>query len=166
MRILVVDDAKKHRESALEQFGNEHKINAVDSYETAIAVLSSSEHGIDILLTDLLMPAEPYCLGKEGLKFLGHEIPIGFILMLRAAQIGVPQIVVLTDMNHHCHPMSAAVDWIAPAYWSSERNNIMQINQSRVLIAHAPLLDDGRKDWQAALCILQHSTTGKGLENE
>ena len=87
MRILVVDDAKKHRESALEQFGNEHKINAVDSYETAIAVLGSSEHSIDLLLIDLLMPAEPYCLGREGLKFLGHEIPIGFILMLRAAQI-------------------------------------------------------------------------------
>lgn len=159
MRILVVDDTKKHRESALEQFGNEHKINAVDSYETAISTLGSSEHIIDLLLIDLLMPAEPYCLSREGLKFLGHEIPIGFILMLRAALIGVPEIVLITDMNHHSHPMSAAIDWIASGYWNSEGNHIFQINQSRVLIAHAPMLEDGRKDWQAAFRILQERHT-------
>lgn len=155
MRMLVVDDALKHRQSALEQFGSEHKINAVDSYETAIRVLDESTHALDVLLTDLLMPAEPYCLGPQGLKFLGHEIPIGFILMLKAAQVGVSEIVLITDMNHHSHPMSAAIDWIAPGYWNSNGNHIIQINQSRVLIAHAPILDDGRKDWKTALAILQ-----------
>lgn len=155
MRLLAVDDNPQHRQSACDQFGLEHKINALASYEEAIAYLGASKHPLDVLLLDLLMPAEPYCLGREGLKFLGHEIPIGFILMLKAAQMGIPKIVVITDMNHHCHPMSAAIDWIAPGYWNSKGNHIIQINQSRVLIAHAPTLDDGRKDWKTALAILQ-----------
>ncbi len=155
MKMLVVDDSVAHRASALEQFVDDD-INCVDSYEVANTwIASSAKNPLDVLLLDLLMPAEPYCLGREGLKFLGHEIPIGFILMLRAAQMKIPEIVVITDANHHCHPMSAAIDWIGPAYWNGAGNQIFTINQSRVLIAHAPMLEDGRKDWKTALDILQ-----------
>lgn len=154
MKILVVDDTANHLASAVEQLGVDHEVAALDSYENAIAVLQPG-CGIDALLCDLLMPAEQYCLGPQGLKFLGHEMPIGFVLMLRAAQVGIPMIAVITDANHHCHPMSAALDWIGPAYWNSEGNKLMQINASTVLVAHAPMLEDGRKDWQKALSILQ-----------
>ncbi|MDA1169435.1 MAG: hypothetical protein O3A36_03800 [bacterium] len=155
MKILVVDDNKKHRESALDQLSTDHEVVTLDSYESAIEVLQRGCN-IDVLLSDLLMPAEPYCLGPQGLKLLGHEIPIGLVLMLRAAQVGIPLIAVITDANHHCHPMSAALDWIGPAYWNTNGNKLMKINTSTVLIAHAPLLDDGRKNWQAALCTLQN----------
>lgn len=157
MKILVVDDSPRHRSSASEQLSLEHNVVIVDSYETAIALIREN-NGIDVFLSDLLMPAEPYCLGPEGLKLLGHEIPVGLILMLSAAQIGIPLIAVITDANHHCHPMSAALDWIAPGYWNDNGNKIMKINASTVLVAHAPLLADGRKDWKKALSILTDAT--------
>jgi len=80
----------------------------------------------------------------------GHEIPIGLVLALRAAQIVVKWIAVITDANHHTHPMSAALDWINPAYWGSDREELFHIDDTRVLIAHA-LITEGRKNWTAAL---------------
>ncbi|HSX25084.1 MAG TPA: hypothetical protein VLG69_03915 [Candidatus Andersenbacteria bacterium] len=158
MKILIVDDNGAHRASAVEQFGDDHEVVAIDSYENAIALLKPN-CGFDALLSDLLMPAEPYCLGPAGLKFLGHEIPIGLVLMLRAARIGIPLICVITDANHHHHPMSAALDWIAPGYWRDDENALLQVNASRVLIAHAPLLSNGCKDWKKALSILAAATS-------
>lgn len=151
MKILVVDDNPKHRKAA-EVLAAEHEVTTLDSYEPAIKLLQSGTD-IDVLLSDLLMPAEEYALGGEGMNYLGHEIPIGFVLMLRAAQAGVKFAAVVTDTNHHCHPMSAAIDWINPAYWSGDGETCMQINNTKTMVAHAPL-KDGVKDWATVLKML------------
>ncbi|MDO8598650.1 MAG: response regulator [bacterium] len=153
MRILVVDDNRRHLEAAREQLGQEHEITCLDAYEDAIERLRTEPP--EVLLADLLMPAEPYMLGPDGLRYLGHEMPIGLILALIAARAGVGRIAVITDANHHNHPMSAAVDWINPAYWSAESTRTLRVEDARVLIAHAPLLPDGRKDWTTALAALE-----------
>ena len=153
-KILVCDDDQRHLDAAVEQLSRGHELTCVDSYEEAIGLLKPSTN-IEVLLSDLLMPAEPYALGPQGMKFLGTSIPIGLILALRAAKVGVPLIAVVTDANHHNHPMSAAVDWLNPAYWNDKVTGLLHIEGSRVLIAHALLLADGRKDWAKALSVLQ-----------
>lgn len=147
MKILVVDDNRQHLAAAREQLESGNDLVATESYEEAIALLTP-DTDIEVLLSDLLMPAEPYCLGPQGLKFLGHEIPIGFVLALRAAQVGVKHVAVITDASHHNHPMSAALDWIGrtPLPFS--------INGATVRIAHAQLGADGRKDWAQALAAV------------
>lgn len=156
MKVLVVDDKELHLQAAREQLVN-HNLLTTDSYEEAIELLAEGSD-IEVLLSDLLMPAEPYALGTEGLKYLGHEMPIGLVLALRAALVRVKMVAVITDANHHSHPMSAALDWIGSAYWASDKANVFNINGSRVLIAHAALDEHGRKNWQAALDVL---TSGK-----
>jgi len=153
LKVLVVDDSLKHLEAASEQLGGDHGLVTLESYEDAIKLLEPGTD-IQVLLSDLLMPAEPYCLGPQGLKFLGHEIPIGLVLAFRAAAAGVEWIAVITDANHHNHPMSAALDWVAPAYWHTEGTKFFRINAATVLIAHAPLGPDGRKDWARTLQVL------------
>lgn len=157
LNILVVDDTLRHLEAAREQLGSQHDLVTLESYEDAIQQLAPGTE-TQVLLSDLLMPAEPFMLGSQGLKFLGHEIPIGLVLALRAAQCGVQWIAVVTDANHHTHPMSAALDWLGPQYWVTGVHRCLRINTSTVLIAHAPLLPSGQKDWARTLQALLSST--------
>lgn len=153
LKILVVDDDQRHLAAAREQLGELHDLVTTDSYEEAIDLLKE-DTDVEVLLSDLLMPAEPYALGPEGLKHLGHPIPIGLVLILRAARRGVKWLACITDANHHHHPMSAALDWINPAYWDGSREQLVHIDSSRALIAHAPLDESGRKNWAAALAMV------------
>lgn len=149
LRILVVDDNPRHLEAARDQLGDKNELVCLDNYEEAIARLrssSSTEKKFHILLSDLLMPAETPTLGSKGMKFLGHEMPIGLILALRASMADVDGIVVITDTNHHNHPMSAAIDWV---------RGIHRIGNSWALYDHAPMTDDRRKDWRRALVRLR-----------
>lgn len=150
MKILVIDDNPGHLQAAKEQLEKDHDLRTTDSYETAIELLVPGTD-IQIVLSDLRMPAEPYCLGGKGLQFLGHPMAIGWILLFRAAAAGISRIAVITDTNHHEHPESAALDWICPPYWNTTQQPRFQVNDSTVLIAHAPLLPDGRKNWAEAL---------------
>jgi hypothetical protein len=63
----------------------------------------------DVVLTDLLVPASRQAQG-EGMKFVGQEMPLGSIIALLALVNGVKKVAVVTDMNHHSHPASAAFD--------------------------------------------------------
>jgi len=151
MKILVVDDNAKHRAAAQEQLG-EHELAVFDNYTEALDALKEG-CGYDVVLSDLLMPAEARTLGSDGLKFLGHEISAGFAVLFRAAKVGVPRVAVITDMNHHCHPMSAIIDSICPAYWRGEPD-VFTVNNTRVLVAHAPMTAQGAKDWAQVLTSL------------
>ncbi len=148
MKILVVDDKQPHRDSATELLGTDHDLTVVRTYGEASKLLQ--EDGFDVLLTDLFMPAESTTLAPDAFNLVGHEIPIGLILVLLAAQRDLPYIALATDTNHHRHPMSAALDLICPAYWPQQdqglrehqNNGLFWIRNSQVLIAHAPFLKE------------------------
>jgi CheY-like chemotaxis protein len=146
MKILVVDDNSGHLQTARDQFPDDDVLSR-DSYEDAIKSLEIGR--FDLALFDLLMPAERHALGSNGMKFFGHEMPVGLIMVLLAARAGIPKIVCITDTNHHDHPMSALLDFVTPSYWGMDGHRFFQINGSKVLIAHAPMNGDG-KDWREA----------------
>lgn len=64
----------------------------------------------EVVLTDLLMPASEREMGDNGFKFVGQEMPVGFGLVLMAAQCGARFAAVFTDTSHHNHPASALLD--------------------------------------------------------
>ena len=142
MKILLVDDSVKHRRAGkrqLEALG--HEVVALCDYTEARE--EAKKGGFDVALIDLLMPAEPQTLGVEAVKeFVGTEIAIGFPMAISLAILGIGKIAVVTDTNHHNHPMSAAVDWF---------QGKVQIAGASVIITHAYLNSDGAKDWEAAL---------------
>jgi len=145
MRILLVDDSPSHREAGindLEALG--HEVVALDSYETVLKTADLGER-FDVALLDLLMPAEAMMLGGDGLGHLGESFAIGYPLSAYLALKGVGLIAVATDTNHHSHPASAFMDWVAC--------EPLEINSARVLWMHAPMKEvDGKweKDWVKA----------------
>ena len=149
MKILLVDDSVRHRRAGkrqLEALG--HEVTAVCEYGEARKL--ARDESFDVALIDLLMPAEATTLGPEArVDHVGREIAIGFPLLLSLAG-SVKKIAVATDTNHHNHPMSAAVDWFG-------RDQPLVVNGSTVLIMHAPLCDDGKKNWEKALELLLDS---------
>jgi len=143
MRILLLDDSVKHRRAGVKQLqALGHEVVALSDYGEA-RKRCETEH-FDVALLDLLMPAEPTTLGDEARKeFVGREIAIGFPLVLDISRRNIGKIAVVTDMNHHNHPMSAAVDWF--------RGATLLVNGAEVSIIHAPLCEDGSKDWGMVL---------------
>lgn len=118
MRILVVDDNEQHRRAA-HAFLKDHDLTVVGDFEKAQHLLARGGNGyksgdkkppFDAVLTDLMLPASDAQQGPDGMEFVGQEMPIGTILMLRAIACGVKYVACVTDMNHHHHPASAAFD--------------------------------------------------------
>lgn len=64
----------------------------------------------DAVLTDLLVPASDQKLGYKGERFAGQEMPLGSIIALLAIHAGIKNVAVVTNMGHHDHPASAALD--------------------------------------------------------
>lgn len=150
MKILVIDDKGPHLVSAITDFESlgGHEVTTCDRYDRGIELLKQEQY--DLVLLDMLMPASAEMLGPDGLRYIGQQIGIGLILIFAAAAQNVPNILMLTDANHHNHPLSAALDHIAPAYWDEEVSGTFQVNSSKVVLAHAPLKEDDSKDWLKA----------------
>lgn len=64
----------------------------------------------DVVLTDLLVPASDNAQGPEGRRYVGQEMPMGGFIAFLAIKAGIKKIGVVTDLNHHNHPASAALD--------------------------------------------------------
>jgi len=155
LNILVVEDTEKHRESARKQFGS-GKFMLAGNYEQALGVLRPKDNQFDVVLTDLLMiKGGPQTMGNEGMKYIFDELPYGFPIAFLAAKLGVPYIAIVTDVNHHNHPMSAAIDPIGSSTYSVDESGLYKINKSILGIFHAPLDGNGRKDWKKVLETLR-----------
>lgn len=74
----------------------------------------------DAVLTDLMVPASRQAQGDESYHLVGKEMPLGAIIALLAISNGVKKVAVVTDINHHKHPASAAFDCFCGANGSGE----------------------------------------------
>lgn len=157
MKILIIEDTPKHQESARKQFRDENLELAQHYQEGLTAILASKEQLYDAVLTDLLMPKGGFeTMGPDGMKYVFDLLPYGFPLVLLAAKYGAKYVGLVTDVNHHDHPLSAAIDPISSAYWREEdaAESLYKVNKSTVGIFHAPFLQDGSKDWKKVLEVL------------
>lgn len=87
----------------------------------------------DVVLCDLMMPAPSETMGGEGLNHVGKEMPLGLVLAFKALKEGIKYIAVVTDINHHHHPASAALDML---------NSPADMGGARVLLTNYPNLMD------------------------
>ena len=137
-RVLVIDDSERHCAAAREQLTANYNLTVVTNYSQALKAI---QQPYDAVLTDLMLPASSETLGTEAIeKYVGQEMPLGFVIALLAAQAGCQRIAVVTDLNHHQHPMSAALDHLTKPF---------QINGAKVIFTNR-YGGDG-KPWQTVL---------------
>ena len=142
-RILVIDDTPKHIASAKKTLAGHH-LTTVMSYEDAMEVLEKKK--FDVVLTDLHLPMSSNTLSRDAFK-LGELVPYGILLMIEAARQGAKQVAVVTDLNHHSDPFSAAFDHYS--------RFPVRIEGAKVLMLHARIMEDGSKSWENALARLE-----------
>jgi CheY-like chemotaxis protein len=120
LEILVVDDSDVHRNAASILLAD-HNPTIVDSFDSANDVLvgkydwetrTTYKKEFNVVLTDLLFPQGRGAMqGYEGLMLKNEPMAFGFPLVLIAARQGVKHIAIVTDMNHHQHPMAYTFDF-------------------------------------------------------
>lgn len=168
LNILVIEDNAAHAEAAREQLA-EHEVRIVRSFPAALRVLGSyqlnaiSEKGdecsttFDVVLTDMELPIMRTS-SFSSVPTDEQSAPFGLIIALRAAQVGVKYVAMVTDTNHHSTAMSNAIDMIAPAYFPGDSRSALSIGTSKVLFVHAKTQDNGRgvsvKQWREVLDAL------------
>ena len=104
----------------------------------------------DVVLTDMNLPTSEGLTGiQPHLVEEGGLVPYGFPLALKAASVGVKYVAMVTDTGHHDSALSAALDMIArPDYdHGNGENTLFSVNESKVVFVHAPMTENGAKDW-------------------
>jgi len=102
--IYVVDDNEDNLLAAEAQLSPLGVILAEESYLRAIADIPViNPH---VVLTDLMFPAEGANQGNESRhNFVGKEMDMGTYVAFKAVEQGVPIIAIVSDTNHHAHPV-------------------------------------------------------------
>ncbi len=143
LSILVVDDNNLNIKSALEGLAGE-RLTTATGYQEALRIMG--EKKFDVVLTDLHLPMSSQTLSDEAFK-LGELVPYGILLMIEAARNGAKFVAVVTDLNHHSDPFSAAFDHYSQFSY--------KIEGAKVKMLHAGINVDGSKDWNNALKRVQ-----------
>lgn len=138
-RVLVIEDSARHVEAARKQLSADFNLTIVTNYHQA---LQAVQQPYDAVLTDLMLPASTEQLSKEAVEqHVGLEMPLGFVLVFLAAAAGTKRIGVVTDLSHHAHPVSAALDHLRKPY---------TVNGAMVVFSNTAITSEG-KDWRQVL---------------
>jgi len=137
--VLVVDDSFANLAAAEQQLGGEYDVTTAHRYLRARKIME--ERTFDMILTDLYMPTE--CAGltqAAAEEYGGRLIPVGLPIALQAKSLGVQRIAVVSDGNHHNHPISWALD---------------PVRDGSAGIEYTCRYDDQeRKDWREVIRVL------------
>lgn len=127
MKILVIDDNATHRAAAEAQLGRGHSVTTAADYSVELQDREGKPL-YEVVLTDLLLPANRNQQGPNGYQYVGQEMPLGIFTALAAAQAGIKLVGLLTDSNHHDHPASASLD--------AFQRQTLKVNGATVLLSN------------------------------
>ncbi len=117
----------------------------------------------DAVLVDMMMPMSHETLAPDAF-YPGEQVPYGFVLALRACQVGAKYVAMVTDTNHHKGAISAALDKIGSCYYQGVEP-LFEINGAKVLFIHTPFVEGGEgaeKDWGR---VLKHLVEGRAVKS-
>lgn len=151
MKILVIDDDKKHLDSAVATLAG-HDVTLCSSYDEAVGLLREralNKKGEpcypgdedatkipywDVVLCDLLMPVGERTHGQSQQRYVGEEMPFGWSLGLTAAMRGAKYVAVASDVNHHDHPGSAMLDELNEHIFRMDGAKVLMTNKISFVI--------------------------------
>jgi CheY-like chemotaxis protein len=137
MNILVVDDKPMNLRSAHKTLPG-HDVTVSHAFDETMGFFLNEkmERRFDVVLTDLLMPLGGTmvhdCVKRIDLE---QQIPLGFIIALKAMSLGVKFVAIVTDMDHHSR--DAIAQGLAEAHLKK-----IKIDGGKVMICHAELLKE------------------------
>jgi CheY-like chemotaxis protein len=156
LEILVVEDKELNQKSA-RWLLRDHNVDVVGDYDQAIRMLVGVEDGestprdlsgrtskYGVVLSDLMFP-----LGGNGMPCRDtlREQPLGYSLAFIASRLQVPEVAILTAMNHHDGPIAATFDFM---YGEQDRRRpVFEIGNTRLMmfderdVGSAYLKEDG-----------------------
>ena len=166
--ILVVEDNKTHRDAAEKQL-EDHNVILVPAFDYAIDYITPKEvykenekgkkewmietHDFDVILTDLLMPqGRGDCMTPANRKMGNEERAFGFPLAIIGAIQGAKYIGVITQMNHHNHPMAYTFDLIREDHEPCR----LKINETTVMFFN---------EYLGGTCLLKDGTYTDDFDN-
>lgn len=173
LNILVCEDTEANIAAAEAQL-SDHNLSIACTLTEAMQVLGNqacedipayvdktgpiTTRDFNVVLTDMYMPGGHI----DGLyKFAPGVAPVGVMIALRAASIGIKHVGLMSDANHHQDAMMAGIDMLSGTWFTTERS--LQVNSSTVVITTAKMVRDDSlgeyvKDWRALLEGLMSSS--------
>lgn len=152
-KVLVIDDSLENLEGAEEQLGQVYDLTTACKFSQAAELMKKED--FDIVLTDVFMPAEVKGLGDNEVIFAGQDISYGLTAALLALNHGVPEIHIVSDTDHHSHPIAWALDALI---WG----DVVKVHCG----SSCPKMDNGAKDWAAVLAQQQQYYTADPEEGD
>jgi hypothetical protein len=153
--VLVIEDTERHQVSARVLLADQN-ITIVEGFDYAMDKLvggyNKPKQHYDAVLSDLLLPqGRGDTMGPEGKYLKRDPMAFGFPISYISAMQGIPCAVV-TDMNHHDHPMSYTFNFL---------KGTQQVNETPVMffdIGDLPQLFLQRNgeisdDWDDSYCL-------------
>ena len=164
MRILLIDDNAKNRAGAKDLLGDKHKLVILDTYVEARDMLTSGQR-FDVVLVDLMLPVVPAVgmnLSLEAVeKYHGQEMPLGLTLAFLALKLGYKKVGIVTNTNHHDHPMSAALDILSGM--DGSKVTPFGIGDARIVFCNIPVRKNFEIKCKAWLPVLKALQTNKSV---
>jgi len=129
--ILVVEDTKKHQDSA-RWLLRDHNVTMAEDYvgavrslkkddneygpgESGLFDISSKVTDFDVVLSDMVFPMGGKSMSDRGpIACADTHSPdhLGYSLALVASRLHIPSFAILTDLNHHDGPFAATFDFM------------------------------------------------------
>jgi CheY-like chemotaxis protein len=130
-KLLLFDDNQVHLRFGAKQLSEVFNVWTAANWDEAVRKLERVP--FKYLLTDLLVPASMESQGTKGVEYVGKEMPLGPILILLGLSRGVTKFGLVSDMSHHNHPASAALDHLYDYFSVEEETEFYVTNQPSFL---------------------------------
>jgi CheY-like chemotaxis protein len=137
MKILVVDDKPMNLRSAHKTLSG-HDVTTSPFFDEAMTFHLNEKipKEFDVVLTDLMLPLDGAMIHDCDKRIdLKQQIPLGFIIALKAISLGVKFVAIVTDIGHN------ALEAIAQGLVEANLGEI-KINGGKAMIYHAELLKE------------------------
>jgi len=107
--ILVIDDKRQNLDLAQKQLGAICNLYLASTFSTAKKLLKSGKIDFDAVFTDVMLIGEEDGVSSDNPE-IGKEVPYGLVIALYAKNIGIENVVLVTDLSHHSGPIAWALD--------------------------------------------------------
>jgi CheY-like chemotaxis protein len=131
LEVLVVEDAPHHQKAA-RQLLSDYNVDIVSTFDDAVDKLRNygTRKSYDVVITDGFYPQ-----GRGDMQYdktTGKDIHFfGYALTMLAVNEGVPYVALVSDANHHAHPLAYTMDLVPRDPVTMNNSKVLFLNSCR-----------------------------------
>ena len=155
LRILVVEDNENHQKLENLRVVAGRSVVLARSFSEAVDLMNTDI--FDVLLTSLVMQRDEMYSPLHTTDYEDQDLPLGMVLALKAVNLEIPYIGILSDQNKNNSPIVNALQVVSGDQFPEPQGGPV-INE----LDHCQQAD-GSKDWLKAL---KRTLYGYGIFND